>query len=51
MEQIQWSFSSLKDFIGCPKRYQEVKVLNNYEFQPTEATTYGNKVHAALGLR
>jgi len=48
MEQIQWSFSSLKDFIGCPKRYQEVKVLNNYEFQPTEATTYGNKVHAAL---
>ena len=48
MEHIQWSFSSLKDFIGCPKRYQEVKVLNNYEFQPTEATTYGNKVHAAL---
>jgi len=48
MEQIQWSFSSLKDFIGCPKRYQEVKVLNNYEFKPTEATTYGNKVHSAL---
>ena len=48
MEQIQWSFSSLKDFIGCPKRYQEVKVLKNYEFQPTAATTYGNKVHAAL---
>ena len=23
MEQIQWSFSSLKDFMGCPKRYQE----------------------------
>ena len=48
MEHIQWSFSSLKDFIGCPKRYQEVKVLKNYEFQPTEATTYGNKVHSAL---
>ena len=48
MEQIQWSFSGLKDFIGCPKRYQEVKVLKNYEFQPTAATTYGNKVHAAL---
>ena len=48
MEQIQWSFSSLKDFIGCPKRYQETKVLNNYEFKPTEATIYGNKVHSAL---
>ena len=48
MKDIQWSYSSLKDFIGCPKRYQEVKVLKNYEFQPTAATTYGNKVHAAL---
>ena len=48
MEQLQWSYSSLKDFIGCPKRYQETKVLKNYEFKPTEATTYGNKVHSAL---
>jgi ATP-dependent exoDNAse (exonuclease V) beta subunit len=48
MEQIQWSYSSLKDYIGCPKRYQETKVLKNYEFQPTEATIYGNKVHSAL---
>lgn len=48
MEQLQWSYSSLKDFIGCPKRYQETKVLKNYQFKPTEATTYGNKVHSAL---
>ena len=48
MEKLQWSYSSLKDFVGCPKRYQEVKVLGNYKFIPTAATTYGNKVHEAL---
>ena len=45
---IQWSFSSLKDFIGCPKRYYEVKVVKNFETQITEALTYGKEVHSAL---
>jgi CRISPR/Cas system-associated exonuclease Cas4 (RecB family) len=48
MQTIQWSFSSLKDFIGCPKRYQEVKVLKNFEQKFNEAAHYGNKVHEAL---
>lgn len=45
---IQWSFSSLKDFIGCPKRYYEVKVTKNFESKITEALTYGKEVHTAL---
>ena len=45
---IQWSFSSLKDFVGCPKRYYETKVAKNFEQKITEAITYGKQVHTAL---
>ena len=37
----------MKDFEGCPRRYHEVKVLNNYPFQETEATYYGKEFHSA----
>ena len=47
-KSVQWSFSSLKDFIGCPKRYYEVKVVKNFESKVTEAITYGKEVHTAL---
>ena len=26
-----WSFSSLKDYVNCPKKYQEDKVLKRWE--------------------
>jgi CRISPR/Cas system-associated exonuclease Cas4 (RecB family) len=45
---VQWSFSSLKDFVGCPKRYYEVKVAKNFETKITQALTYGKEVHSAL---
>jgi CRISPR/Cas system-associated exonuclease Cas4 (RecB family) len=45
---IQWSFSSLKDFVGCPKRYYEVKVAKSFETKITQAITYGKEVHSAL---
>ena len=48
MKPVQWSFSSLKDFIGCPRRYYEVKVCNNFEQKITHALTYGKDVHSAL---
>jgi hypothetical protein len=50
MKKPAWSHSSLKDFEGCQRRYQEVKVLKNYPFTETEATRYGNQVHEALEL-
>jgi hypothetical protein len=43
-----WSFSSLKDYINCPKQYQEVKVLKNYQKEITQQILYGNQVHKAL---
>lgn len=45
---VRWSHSSLKDYEGCARRYHEVKVLNNYPFQETEATRYGTQVHEAI---
>jgi hypothetical protein len=40
-----WSFSSLKDFINCPKQYQEIKVLKRFHKFPTEQMRYGTEVH------
>lgn len=47
MKAVTWSHSSLKDYEGCPRRYQEVKVLKNYQFKETEATKYGTQFHEA----
>ena len=50
MKKPAWSLSALKDFEGCQRRYQEIKVLKNYPFTETEATRYGNQVHEAIEL-
>ena len=42
-----WSFSSLKDYLNCPKQYQEIKVLKRFFKAPTAAMTYGNEAHKA----
>jgi hypothetical protein len=47
MKIVSWSHSALKDFEGCNKRYQEVKVLKNYKFEESEATRYGTAFHLA----
>lgn len=45
---IQWSYSSLKDYLTCPKQYYEVKVAQNYVKRETEQMLYGKEVHKAL---
>jgi len=47
MNKVVWSHSALKDYEGCAKRYQEVRVLKNYQFKETEATKYGTELHKA----
>jgi len=42
-----WSFSSLKDYINCPRQYQEVKVLKRFQKSATPQMLYGNEVHKA----
>ena len=48
MSSIRWSHSGLKDFEGCPRRYNEVKVLKKYPFKDTVHTIYGKDVHKAI---
>jgi hypothetical protein len=43
-----WSFSSLKEYVNCPKQYQEIKVLKRFFKRMTPEMTYGNEVHKAL---
>lgn len=43
-----WSYSRLKDFIGCPRRYYEISVVQNFLQPYTPALKYGNQVHTAL---
>jgi CRISPR/Cas system-associated exonuclease Cas4 (RecB family) len=44
---IQWSFSSLKDFINCPKQYYHIKVAKDFEKKTTHQMLYGTEVHKA----
>lgn len=47
---ISWSHTAIKDYEGCPKRYQEVRVLKLHPYKETEATLYGNEFHKAAEL-
>jgi CRISPR/Cas system-associated exonuclease Cas4 (RecB family) len=40
-----WSFSALKEYVNCPRQYQELKVLKRYEKKTTEQMLYGTVVH------
>ena len=45
---VQWSFSSLKDFLTCPKQYYHTKVAQDFKKKATEQMLYGTAVHKAL---
>jgi CRISPR/Cas system-associated exonuclease Cas4 (RecB family) len=48
MANYTWSFSSLKEFSQCPKKYYEIRVAKNYTIKETEQMIYGTEVHKAL---
>lgn len=45
---VQWSYSSLKEFLNCPKQYFHLKVARDYVKKQTEQMLYGTEVHKAL---
>lgn len=47
MTQISWSYSSLKTFQQCPKKYYHLKVAKDVKDQDSTATIYGKEVHKA----
>lgn len=48
MPTPKWSFSSLKDFVNCPKQYHHTKVLKDFTKRPTSQMLYGSSVHKAI---
>jgi hypothetical protein len=40
-----WSYSGIKDFEQCARKYHEVKVLKKYKRQETAQTLYGTQLH------
>jgi hypothetical protein len=42
-----WSYSSLKTFEQCPKKYYHLKVAKDVKDVGNQATIYGNDVHKA----
>lgn len=44
---VHWSFSSLKTFKQCPKRYYETKEVRSVVDGANEYTTYGSMLHEA----
>lgn len=45
--KAQWSYSSLKTFQQCPKKYYHLKVAKDIVDQGGEAANYGKLVHKA----
>lgn len=42
-----WSYSSIKTFDQCPKKYYHLKVAKDVKDEGSEATIYGTEVHTA----
>jgi CRISPR/Cas system-associated exonuclease Cas4 (RecB family) len=45
---MAYSYSSIREFKQCPRKYYENKVLKKWPFIETDATMYGKEVHKAL---
>lgn len=45
MPKVTWSFSSLKTFQQCPKKYYHTKVAKDVTEPDTQATIYGKSAH------
>lgn len=48
MSEFTWSYSALKEYINCPKQYQEVRVLQRFTKETSQQMLYGTEVHKAL---
>lgn len=47
VDPLVWSFSSMKTFEQCPKKYYHTKILKDVKEPDTQATIYGKAMHLA----
>jgi len=45
MKPLPWSYSSLDDFVNCPRSYYEKRIAKSVKEEPSEQLIWGNKVH------
>lgn len=45
---FNWSYSHLKEYEQCPRKYEANKVLKLYPYEQSEEAKYGDDVHKAL---
>jgi hypothetical protein len=48
MKPLPWSFTSLEDFVNCPRAFYEKRVVKSVVEAPSEAMLWGNTVHKAF---
>lgn len=46
-----WSYSSIKQFEQCPRKYYHLRVAKDYVDTPNDSAIYGDEVHKAAELR
>ncbi len=51
MADLAWSYSRLKCFEECPKKFYHLNVLKDVKEAPSEAMEAGTRAHKALELR
>lgn len=42
-----WSYSSIKTFEQCPKKYHHLRILKDFKDEDSTATIYGKELHKA----
>jgi len=45
-----WSYSSIKTFDSCPKKYYHLRILKDFKDEDSTATLYGKELHTAAEL-
>lgn len=48
VKPIAWSYSSLDQFLTCPKQYAEIRVFKNFTDLNTDYRDWGNHVHQCI---
>ena len=48
MTPIPWSYTSLKQFVDCPRQFHEMRVLKTVVQQDTPDLLWGKQVHSAF---
>ena len=48
MRPMPWSYTSLDDFVNCPKAFYEKRVLKSVKEEESEQMIWGNRVHKAF---